>query len=118
MKVLIAEDSPSPRKMLERALKRLGHECIVAEDGAEAWELFERHGADVVISDWMMPKLHGDELCRLIRSGAESPYTYFIIVTTLDDHAFVIGAMEAGADDFLNKPFALEGLEARLIAAA
>jgi CheY-like chemotaxis protein len=64
MKILIADDSPTPRLMLQRELEGLGHECIVACDGAEAWELFQGSGVDVVVSDWMMPGMDGDELCR------------------------------------------------------
>jgi CheY-like chemotaxis protein len=65
--VLITEDSVTARVLLQRAVVKLGHECVVAEDGNAAWELFEQHGADVVISDWMMPGMDGEELCRKVR---------------------------------------------------
>jgi CheY-like chemotaxis protein len=68
MRVLIAEDSAVERIMLERFVRELGHEPVLAHDGAQAWELFQTHGADVLISDWMMPGLDGAELCRRVRA--------------------------------------------------
>jgi two-component system chemotaxis response regulator CheY len=118
MRVLIAEDSATPRVLLERALVGLGHECLVAEDGDRAWKLFVDHGADVVISDWLMPGLDGDELCRRVRQHTEGSYCYFILLTSLEDHSHVIAGMEAGADDYLKKPFVADDLKARLISAA
>jgi two-component system cell cycle response regulator len=118
MKVLIADDSPTPRLLLKRELERLGHECIVAEDGLQAWDMFQGSGVDVVISDWMMPGLDGDELCRRVRADSDAPYAYFVLLTSLDDKRHVVAGMEAGADDYLTKPFGHEELETRLIAAA
>jgi diguanylate cyclase (GGDEF)-like protein len=118
MRVLVAEDSATPRVMLERALTNLGHECLVAEDGTAAWELFVRHGADVVISDWMMPGMDGDELCRRVRESSVTSYSYFILLTSLEESGYVLRGMEAGADDYLKKPFDIEDLKARLIAAS
>jgi two-component system, cell cycle response regulator len=118
VKVLIADDSPTPRLLLKRELERLGHECIVAEDGLQAWEMFQGSGVDVVISDWMMPGLDGDELCRRVRADPDAPYAYFVLLTSLDDKRHVVAGMEAGADDYLTKPFGHEELETRLIAAA
>jgi two-component system cell cycle response regulator len=118
MKILIADDSPTPRLLLKRELERLGHECLVAEDGIQAWETFQGSGVDAVISDWMMPGLDGDELCRRVRADRDAPYAYFVLLTSLDDKRHVVAGMEAGADDYLTKPFGHEDLETRLIAAA
>jgi diguanylate cyclase (GGDEF)-like protein len=118
MKVLIADDSPTPRLLLKRELERLGHDCLVAEDGLQAWEMFQGSGVDAVISDWMMPGLDGDELCRRVRADPDAPYAYFVLLTSLDDKRHVVAGMEAGADDYLTKPFGHEDLETRLIAAA
>jgi PleD family two-component response regulator len=118
MKILIADDSPTPRLLLKRELERLGHECLVAEDGLQAWETFQGSGVDAVISDWMMPGLDGDELCRRVRADPDAPYAYFVLLTSLDDKRHVVAGMEAGADDYLTKPFGHEDLETRLIAAA
>jgi two-component system cell cycle response regulator len=117
MNVLIAEDSAGPRMVLEKAVVGLGHECVVAEDGEKAWELFGEGGVEVVISDFMMPGIDGDELCRRVRS-ADHPYVYFILLTSLEDQRHVMRGMEAGADDYLTKPLDHDLLEARLAAAA
>jgi two-component system cell cycle response regulator len=118
MNVLIAEDSATARAMLERSLSQLGHDCLVAEDGNSAWEMFLRHRPEVVISDWMMPGIDGDELCRRVRARPASSYTYFILLTSLDADGHIVQGMEAGADDYLKKPFDIDDLRARLIGAA
>ena len=117
MKILIADDSPTPRLMLQRELEGLGHECIVACDGDEAWELFQGSRVDVVVSDWMMPGMDGDELCRRVRADTGAPYAYFILHTSLEDLKHVVQGMQAGADDYLTKPFQRDQLATRLIAA-
>ena len=117
MRILIADDSPTPRLMLQRELEGLGHECIVAHDGTQAWELFQGSGVDVVISDWMMPGMDGDELCRRVRADTDAPYAYFILHTSLEDLKHVVQGMQAGADDYLTKPFQRDQLATRLIAA-
>jgi diguanylate cyclase (GGDEF)-like protein len=117
VKILIADDSATPRQMLRRELEKLGHECVVAEDGNEAWTLFQSVGADVVISDWMMPGMDGDEFCRRVRSHPSAPYVYFILLTSLEGLKHVVEGMQAGADDYLTKPFDNDELATRLIAA-
>jgi CheY-like chemotaxis protein len=79
--------------------------------------LFTRRGADVVVSDWMMPRMDGVQLCRCVRQRLGTPYTYFILLTALGDAEHRIAGMQAGADDYLAKPFNLGDMEARLIAA-
>src|SRR5436853_570903 len=74
MKILLAEDSAASRFLLQRAVEELGHECVVAEDGLQAWDLYRGGGVEVVISDWIMPGLDGDELCRRIRADADGDY--------------------------------------------
>jgi two-component system chemotaxis response regulator CheY len=118
MKVLIADDSAVARVLVEATLASLGYECISAQDGEAAWELFLRHAPDVIISDWMMPGMNGDELCRRVREQTGASYTYFILLTSLEAHAHVVRGMEAGADDYLKKPVDTDDLNSRLIAAA
>jgi two-component system, cell cycle response regulator len=118
MRVLIAEDSRIERRILQLAVERLGHSCRLAEDGAQAWELFRAHGADVVISDRMMPGVDGLELCRRIRADSEAIYTYFIFLTALNERTHALEGMEAGADDYLTKPLDRTELHLRLIAAS
>jgi DNA-binding response OmpR family regulator len=115
MKILIAEDDFTSRKVLQLTLSELGHEVVTAGDGAEAWELFDREPVRLVVSDWMMPKLDGLELCRRIRDRPQTAYTFFIILTaahsTSEDYS---RAMDFGIDDFLTKPLEREMLRTRL----
>jgi diguanylate cyclase (GGDEF)-like protein len=117
MKVLAVDDSRVYRLTIERALRALGHDCVVVEDGLAAWHLLERGSFDVVISDWLMPGMDGEELCRRIRGAPEQPYVYFAMLTSLEDRAHVLRGMKAGVDDYLSKPLDSEELEACLIAA-
>lgn len=116
MKVLAVDDSEAYRRILDRAVKGLGHECIAVEDGIRAWELFQGGGIDVVISNWMMPGLEGDELCRRIRES-DRPYAYFILFSAREGKRNIMHGMEAGADDYLSKPLDEDELEACLVAA-
>lgn len=103
--------------MTVKALEQLGYPCTAATDGQDAWEKFMRDGADVVISDWMMPRVDGIDLCRRIRAREDRRYTYFIILTALAEREFRLTGMRAGADDYLAKPLDREELLLRLIAA-
>jgi two-component system, cell cycle response regulator len=117
MKILIAEDSPAQRLVLLRAVEALGHECVQAEDGERAWALYQEGGFEVLISDWVMPGIEGDELCRRVRSSP-APYCYLIMLTSLDDKEHVLRGIRAGADDYLAKPLNTDELETRLAAAS
>jgi DNA-binding response OmpR family regulator len=118
LRILVAEDEPVARLVIEAAVRKLGHECLGAGDGLEAWELFQSRDIDVVISDWRMPRVDGKELCQRVRSCDDSQsYTPFIFLTALDDKRHALMAMEAGADDYLVKPLNIDDLHARLIAA-
>lgn len=117
MRILIAEDDAVSRLVLQKAVEHLGHECLVAADGTQAWEHFRSCPVDVVISDWMMPGLDGPELCSKVREHAGAAYTYFILLTTLGNKEHFLVGMQAGADDYLIKPLDREDLQARLLAA-
>ncbi len=117
MRILIAEDNSLERLLLQSAVESLGHECVVAKDGAEAWAIFETEEFDVVVSDWLMPEMEGLELCRHIRAQVDVPYTYVIILTGLAEKQYAITGMQAGADDYLVKPLDIDDLAARLGAA-
>jgi diguanylate cyclase (GGDEF)-like protein len=116
MKILIADDSPAQRLALQRAVEALGHDCVPAEDGERAWQLYESGDPDVVISDWVMPGIEGVELCRRIREAGRR-YCYLILLTSLDEKRHVMRGMEVGADDYLTKPLDTDELEARLASA-
>jgi serine phosphatase RsbU (regulator of sigma subunit) len=115
---LIAEDDATSRLILQRALERLGHSCLVARDGLEAWHLFQGNEVDVVISDWMMPELDGIDLCRRVRASERTLYPYFVLLTALSDREHLLTGLEAGADDYLTKPLDRAELQVRLTAAA
>lgn len=118
MKVLLAEDSATSRHLLQKAVEGLGHECRVTSDGAEAWEALQEFDAEVVLSDWVMPRLDGEELCRLVRAAPERPYVYFVLVTSLENRSHVQRGIEAGADDYMIKPLDPDELRVRLNAAS
>ena len=115
MKILIAEDDAIAAKVLRLTLQAQHHEVVVARDGVEAWELFDREPVRVIVSDWMMPGLDGLELCARVRNRAQTPYTYFVLLTAAqtcaDDYTL---AMDSGVDDFLTKPLDRELLRTRL----
>jgi sigma-B regulation protein RsbU (phosphoserine phosphatase) len=114
MNLLVADDDPSTVLMMGTALRRQGHHVIEAADGEEAWAHLRRMPVDVVLSDWMMPRLDGITLCKQIRSLARERYLYVILLTSLSGKERFLEGMEAGADDFLRKPVDFEELGARL----
>jgi DNA-binding response OmpR family regulator len=116
VKILVAEDDPVSRRVLEAVLNRMGHECESAEDGEAAWARFQQDVPDVLITDWMMPGLAGPDLCRQVRAGYGAD-CYVIMLTALSGDGDVKIAMEAGADDFLNKPLDRNQLTMRLAVA-
>src|SRR5438552_14047670 len=116
MRVLIAEDDVGIRAQLHDLIERQGNGPFVARDGEEAWALFRDQGADVIISDWLMPKMEGPELCRRVRES-DAPYTYFILLTALGDQQHHLTGRKSGADDYLAKPFDTDDLSARMVTA-
>jgi diguanylate cyclase (GGDEF)-like protein len=118
LSILVVEDDDSTRKALAKTVRSLGYACRDARDGLEAWEMHQRDRADVILSDWSMPRMDGLELCRRTRSFAdEGGYTYFIFMTSFADKEHILRGMVAGADDYHPKPVDVEELEARLVSA-
>lgn len=115
MKILAVEDDAVARAVLRQALRRLGHDAVEAADGEQAWEVLQNDPARVVVSDWMMPRCDGLELCRRIRQRTGAEYIYFILLTgrdaTSDNQK---EAADAGVDDFLTKPLDFSELWMRL----
>ncbi len=106
MRVLIAEDDRLNRRLLEVSLTDWGYEVTATADGAEAWEVLQGDDAPpLAILDWMMPRLDGPEVCRLVREMPEPRLTYIILLTVRDDVQDVVAGLEAGADDYMIKPF-------------
>jgi two-component system cell cycle response regulator len=114
MKVLIAEDDRDARELLTWILEKLGYQVVAAENGKEAWEAYRKGRFRIVISDVLMPDIDGLELCRRIRKHRQSKYTYIIVITALIGKKDYLEGMEAGADDFVTKPFDPDELKARL----
>ncbi|MBZ5694817.1 MAG: diguanylate cyclase [Acidobacteriia bacterium] len=112
--VLVADDSPVYRKLVEQALSQESCSVMFANSGQQAIEIFEREHPSLVITDWVMPDLTGIELCQKIRAGAGSPYTYIIILTSNAEKENVVQGFSAGADDYLTKPFDRNELLARV----
>ncbi len=118
LRVLVVDDSAMLRRVLQRSVERSGHVCQAAIDGVEALEMLDTFQADVVISDWEMPRMDGPELCRRVREQASEAYPYFIFLTSLDQRKHIQAAMAAGADDYLEKPLDPHALDAALVAAS
>ena len=115
MKILIAEDDIVSVKVLQLTLEHEGHEVVVANNGEEAWRLFDEEPVRVIVSDWMMPVMDGLDLCRLVRGRSKTDYTYFILLTAINTgRESLRRAMDAGVDDFLSKPLDREVISMRL----
>jgi len=114
LKILVVDDDPDSRRLLAISLGWAGHQIVEAEDGDDAWQQYQRERARLVITDWMMPGLDGMELISRIRAAEGDGYTYIILLTALREKPHVVSGLEAGADDYLTKPFDPEELTARV----
>lgn len=114
MRVLVADDDLISRELLQRKLSSWGHEVHVVEDGGAAWSLLQRESFGLVIADWMMPVLDGIELCRKVRADKGMGFVYFILLTARDSKEDTVEGLEAGADDYVKKPFEWDELRARI----
>lgn len=115
MKVLIADDDPISSRILESKLIHWGYEVIVCSDGLSAWEVLRTEGApQLAIIDWMMPGMDGLEICRSVREQTAEAYTYILLLTARDRKEDILTGLEAGADDFISKPFDSHELDVRL----
>ncbi|MDQ6911334.1 MAG: response regulator [Verrucomicrobiota bacterium] len=114
MNVLVADDDGIIRLLLTAALKTLGHSVCQASNGGEALAAWRQEHHSLVISDWMMPDLDGLELCRQVRAQKDCGFAYIILLTSRTGKANYLEAMEAGADDFLSKPFEQDQFAARV----
>jgi two-component system, NtrC family, sensor kinase len=114
VKILVADDEAVSRRLLQSYLQKWGHEVVVAGDGAEAWRVFEQGEFPIVITDWLMPEMDGLDLIRRIRGHSERGYVYTILLSAKSKKEDLVEGMEAGADDFLTKPFDRDELRVRL----
>ena len=118
MTILLAEDSALYRHLITGHLAEWGFDCICANDGRQAWDMLAKPDAPrLALLDWVLPGVDGVELCRRLRLRSETePYTYTILLTAKNQQKEMLEAMDAGADDFLAKPFDPPELKARLLA--
>jgi sigma-B regulation protein RsbU (phosphoserine phosphatase) len=114
MRILVAEDERITRRSLQRQLEAWGYNVVAVEDGAAAWEEIQRSQFEIVVTDWDMPKVDGRELIERIREAGPSGYSYLIMLTGRSEKTDLVAGMEAGADDFLAKPFDKNELRVRL----
>jgi diguanylate cyclase (GGDEF)-like protein len=115
MKILIADDEPVSRRMLQGLINKWGYEAIVAEDGDAAWKILKNQEAPrMALLDWMMPGQNGVDVCRALRKLRPEPYTYILLLTAKDTSESVVEGLESGADDYLTKPFNPPELKARI----
>lgn len=115
MKVLAAEDNPVFQSMLSSMLTKWGYQPVIARDGNEAWRALQTpDGPRLAILDWMMPGQNGVDICRGVRAAGREPYVYILLLTARTDSQDLVEGMEAGADDYVTKPFQAHELRVRL----
>ncbi|HUL33487.1 MAG TPA: diguanylate cyclase [Candidatus Eisenbacteria bacterium] len=103
--LLVVEDSPVYRKLVEQVLEGGTYRLHFANNGQEAMEQFEKHVPCIVLTDLMLPDFSGLELCKKIRADKSKPYTYIVVMTSNTEKGNVVRGLQAGADDYLSKPF-------------
>jgi len=116
-RVLIAEDDPISLRLVEVMLAKWGYEPVLANDGMQAWEVLQAEDPPrVAILDWMMPHKDGPTVCRELRKQTDRPYVYVLLLTARTQEKDLVEGLDAGADDYLTKPFSAGELRARLFA--
>jgi len=115
MKVLVVDDDPISRRLVEASLSRAGYEAIAVAGGVEALRrLAEPDSPRLVVLDWLMPGMDGLEVCRAIRAANQERYVYVLLLTAKDQQWEIVEGLDAGADDYVTKPFDFHELRARL----
>jgi two-component system, cell cycle response regulator len=115
LRILVADDDPVSRRLMERLLERAGYEVVLAEDGRQALQiLLDEDGPRLALLDWMMPELDGPSVCAEIRSRRERSYTHITLLTSKEAKEDLVAGLHSGADDYLTKPCNFEELKARL----
>jgi two-component system cell cycle response regulator len=114
MKILVVEDDPIQRRVIRGHLQRLGYDVREVADGEQAWRLLQEENLPIVITDWLMPTLDGLSLIKRIRHAGLPSYIYMILLTSKDEQTDIVAGLDAGADDYLCKPFDTSELRARV----
>src|SRR2546422_6180502 len=116
MRILIAEDDAVIRAILEEGLASWGHEVVACADGTQAWEELQREEAPrLALLDWMMPGMDGPQICKMLRQNPGSEAIYVILLTGRDRREDIVAGLDAGANDYVTKPFDHDELRARLM---
>ena len=115
MKILVAEDNPVFQTMLKNMLSKWDFDVVLADNGKDAWRILQQNEAPpLAILDWMMPDMDGVEVCRKLREATQQRYIYVILLTAKTEQKDLVEGMEAGADDYVTKPFNIHELRVRL----
>jgi phosphoserine phosphatase RsbU/P len=115
IRVLVADDDPVSRRLIQHTLEAWGHDVVAAPDGDRAWTAMTLPGApQMAILDWMMPGMDGPEICRRARTAPQIAGVYVILLTARDSRQDLIEGLEAGANDYITKPFDRSELGARV----
>lgn len=115
MKILIADDSAMSLAVLRSSVSKWGYEAVTADNGLKAWEILAQPDPPpLAILDWVMPHMTGPEVCRKVRETLREPYTYILLLTSKNTKGETAEGLEAGADDYIVKPFDQHELQARL----
>lgn len=115
MRILVADDDPVSRRLLQITLTAWGYEAVITTDGQEAWQVLQAEDAPrLAILDWIMPGLEGSELCHRVRQSPDLATLYLILLTSKNKQEDIVAGLQAGADDYLVKPFDAKELRARL----
>ena len=114
-RILIADDDPLSRRMVEAFLIKAGYEVVVAVDGIDALHILTAENSpSLAILDWMMPGLEGPQICECVRAHLDRPYVYILLLTARSEKNDLLNGLQSGADDYLTKPFDAQELRARL----
>jgi diguanylate cyclase (GGDEF)-like protein len=117
VKVLVVGDKAHERDIVVQVLTELGHGSVEAKDGEEGWQAYQEQDFDIIISDFIMPKMNGLELCRAVRGQPKDHYTYILVASLFSEKQHILAGFEAGVDDYASKPLDLDELRVRLISA-
>ena len=105
MEIIVVDDDVVVRTLVSTALTNAGYQVLPASSGSEAVRLWEEREVRLVLTDWMMPELDGEALCKYIRASSRPSYTYLIMLTAQESREAVVAGLSAGADDYLTKPY-------------
>lgn len=118
MKILIADDDLITLRLLETIIRRLKYEVVIAHDGNEAWQILQQAPPDIALLDWIMPGRNGLEICRQLRAGTPPRFIYTILLTANDRTEDITAGLDAGANDYIIKPFDQDELRSRVAVGA